>query len=147
MLEKDGSHNQGLFAHLHILHLVEKGLILREFGPFLDIWGDFNTSDRTPSLPAAAGKWDGSKSMKTPWLHLPWLEIDYLCLSQLLMLGWHSRHICHIIFIIAHFPLIKGESHALHGEESASLLKMPEIHKHLHRGLHSNRNYMKGLLL
>ncbi len=29
---KDGSHNQGLFAHLYMLHLVEKGLICREYG-------------------------------------------------------------------------------------------------------------------
>ena len=70
---KDGSHNQGLFAHLYMPHLVLKGLIFREYGPFLNIWGDYNTSDRIPSLPAAAGKWDGTKFINMLWLHVPWL--------------------------------------------------------------------------
>ncbi len=34
---KDGSHNQGLFAHLYILYLVGKGLIFREYGPSKDL--------------------------------------------------------------------------------------------------------------
>ncbi len=42
VLLKDGSHNQGLIAHLYILHLVRKGLIFRDFGPFLDVWGNYN---------------------------------------------------------------------------------------------------------
>ena len=63
------------------------------------------------------------------------------------MLRLDGRHICRILFIIAHFPLKKGETHTPHGEESASLLKMTKIHKHLHQGLYSCHNYMEGLSL
>ena len=37
---KDGSQNWGSFAHLYMLCLVGKGLTIRDYGSFPDIWGD-----------------------------------------------------------------------------------------------------------